>query len=89
MIEHHHYTVYSMEFSSCGKFLASVSKDRRLTVFNEDFNVVFSAEAHARAIMCVCFSPNCEFVATGSRDKFIKIHSIISKSQVCEYEVKK
>lgn len=34
MIEYHSYTVYGMEWSPCGKFLATVSKDRKLGVFN-------------------------------------------------------
>lgn len=42
VIPHHAYTVYSMDFSSSGKYLASVSKDRKLALFDSDFNLVFS-----------------------------------------------
>jgi WD40 repeat protein len=42
IIEHHHYTVHAMEFSECGQYFASVSKDRNLAVFNESFELLFS-----------------------------------------------
>lgn len=82
IIEHHTYTVYGMDFSPCGNYLASVSKDRKLAIFDSDFELVFSYEAHTRAATCVSFSIDSKFVATGSRDKFVKITSLEKKSAV-------
>ena len=42
MIEHHNYTVYGMDFSTCGKYFASVSKDRKLAVYDNNYDVIFS-----------------------------------------------
>ena len=65
-----------MKFSPCSNYLASVSKDRKLAVFDKNFDLFFSYEAHTRAINCLAFSPDSKFIITGSRDKTIKIHSI-------------
>lgn len=45
LIQHHSYTVYGMQFSQNGKYLATVSKDRRLAVFDASeakFDLLFS-----------------------------------------------
>ena len=34
-IQHHSYTVYDMKFSFNNKYLASVSKDRKLALFDD------------------------------------------------------
>lgn len=39
IIEHHNFSVYDMKFSPCSNYLASVSKDRKLAVFNKDFEL--------------------------------------------------
>ena len=41
VIEHHSYTVYGMDFSPCGQYFASVSKDRKLAIFNSQFELEF------------------------------------------------
>lgn len=70
------YTVYAMDFSP--KYLVSVSKDRKLAVYDfaNGFEVVSSYEAHSRAITSVSISRDEKYIVTGSRDKTIKIHSI-------------
>ena len=89
VIEHHNYSVFGMCFSPCGQLFASVSKDRKLAVFNSDFDFSFGYEAHTRAITCVSFSPSGQFIATGSKDKLVKIHSIDSRSSITELLMKK
>lgn len=55
VIPFHSYTVYGLEFSASDKYLASASKDRKLAVYSSDFNLLFSYEAHLRAITCLSF----------------------------------
>lgn len=76
IIPFHSYTVYSMEFSFLDNYLVSVSKDRKLAVFNKEFELIFSYEAHSRAITSVSIDRTEQFIVTGSRDKTIKVHSI-------------
>ena len=58
-------------------------------MFDENSELVFSYEAHTRAITSISISPDCDIIATGSRDKIIKLHSISEKKIVAEYVVKK
>jgi WD40 repeat protein len=88
VIEHHGYTVYGMDFSEAGYF-CSVSKDRKLAVFDREFELVFGYEAHSRAILCVSFSEDGKLVGTGGRDKFVRVHSVEEKKVIAEFEVKK
>jgi WD40 repeat protein len=78
-----------MEWSECGKYFASVSKDRKLAVFDEQYEAIFGYEAHSRAITCLSFSSNSKYIVTGSRDKHIKIHSLENKNIFATYDVKK
>ena len=78
-----------MKFSPCANYLVSVSKDRKLALFDRDFNLTFSYEAHSRAINTVAFSPDSKTIVTGSRDKTIKLHSIEEKKIINEIPVKK
>lgn len=75
-IQYHAYTVNDMVFSNNNKYLVSVSKDRKMGVFDENCELLFGYEAHSRVITSVSVSPDSKFIATGSRDKTIKIHSI-------------
>lgn len=77
-----------MEFSAKNNYLVSVSKDRKLAVFDSSFELIFSYEAHNRAITSVSISHDEKFIVTGSRDKTIKIHSIEEKKHIAEYEFK-
>lgn len=88
VIPYHAYTVYSMQFSPSGKYFVSGSKDRKLAVFNNDFELLFGYEAHTRAITSVSISVDDKFIVTGSRDKTVKIHSIEEKKSIAEYEFK-
>lgn len=88
-IEYHSYTIYDMKFSNHGEFLVSVGKDRKLGVFNQDYELMFGYEAHSRAITSVDVSLCDKYILTGSRDKLIKIHSVEEKKCICELNIKK
>ena len=84
----HSYTVYDLEFSPSDSLLASVSKDRKMAVFSKDFDLVFSYEAHLRAITGLSFDLEEKYILTGSRDKTIKLHSISERKSVFELNMK-
>lgn len=45
-------------------------------------------EVHTRAIMCVSWSPDSQFIATGSRDKTIKLHNALTKQDsICSFNM--
>lgn len=70
--------------------MVSVSKDRKLAVYDvtNNYEVLWSYEAHTRAITSVSISKDEKYIVTGSRDKTIKIHSIADQKAVTEYEFK-
>src|SRR5437660_1173481 len=78
----HLLTVVQMEFSADDSYLASVSRDRHLSIWERDplaadgrppYRQVFRRKAHGRIIWSCSWSPDGRFVATGSRDKKVKI----------------
>ncbi|CRL02882.1 CLUMA_CG015752, isoform A [Clunio marinus] len=72
----HKLTVTQMKFSHDSNRLLSVSRDRRLTIFEKNNEECFEAVAytdrnngiHERIIWCCCWSHDDKFFATGSRD---------------------
>ena len=38
------------------------------------FDLLFSYEAHSRAVTCISIHENSNIIVTGSRDKTLKIH---------------
>jgi WD40 repeat protein len=77
-----HFSVYSMEFSSKGKYFTSAPKGRKLALFDESFELIFSYEAHSRAIPGVSISLNKKFLVTGSRDKKSKFIPFKKRSRL-------
>lgn len=84
----HNFTIYGLEFSPSDKYLASVSKDRKMAVYSNDFTMLFNYEAHLRAITCLSFHLSEEYIITGSRDKHIKLHSISKQKIIDEINLK-
>ncbi|KAH0549453.1 probable elongator complex protein 2 [Cotesia glomerata] len=74
----HRLTVTQLEFSPDGKYLLSVSRDRRWSLFEADssgdnlsYNLVACSPAkslHTRIIWCCSWSHDSKYFATGSRD---------------------
>lgn len=77
----HDLTVNEMRFSSDGNALASISRDRSYAIFRRrDPENRFSLElevhkkaAHSRLIYCCTWILEDTFIATGGRDKYLKI----------------
>lgn len=89
----HKLTVTQMKFSSCGKKLLAVSRDRRWSLFennstnSEDVNFELISTTdknngiHERIIWCCDWSHDDKFFATGSRDGKIAIWKRNEKSE--------
>lgn len=83
----HSLTVTQMEFSPCGRYLLSVSRDRTWSLYelhltkDEGFSasrVAYSdkkTSKHSRIIWCCAWSNDSKYFATGSRDKKLFVWS--------------
>lgn len=77
----HDMTVYSLSFSSDGRFLVSGSADGKALVFQTDnlSSPPIILQGHSDSIYSVAVSPNNKYAATGSKDKTVKIWNIEEK----------
>lgn len=73
----HNLTVVQLSFSPNSKYLLSVSRDRRWTLFERDLNTNIleliattdkTTGIHTRIIWCCAWSPDSQYFATGSRE---------------------
>lgn len=85
----HNYTVYALDFSASDSMMASASKDRKMAVYtSKGFELLYSYEAHSRAITGLSFHLSEEYILTGSRDKTIKLHSVSQRKSLFELNIK-
>ncbi|KAL0111799.1 hypothetical protein PUN28_013171 [Cardiocondyla obscurior] len=80
---YHQLTVTQMEFSPDDKFLLSVSRDRRWSLFStigENYELIAASSKkdnpHSRIIWCCTWTQDSNYFATGSRDGKIAIWSV-------------
>lgn len=88
ILSFHNYTVYDLAFSPRDSYFATVSKDRKLAVYDQQLNLAYSYEAHLRAITCLAFHSSEQFLITGSRDKTVKLHSTALQKSIAELPCK-
>lgn len=70
-------------FSPCSKYLAIVSQDGFLRVFNFDtMDLVGTARSYYGGLLCVCWSPDGKYVVTGGEDDLITVWSFYEKRVV-------
>ncbi|MCL4139047.1 UNVERIFIED_CONTAM: hypothetical protein GTU68_013491, partial [Idotea baltica] len=70
-------------FSPCSKYLAVVSQDGFLRVFNFDtMDLLGSARSYYGGLLCVCWSPDGKYVVTGGEDDLITVWSFNEKRVV-------
>ncbi|XP_054153503.1 WD repeat-containing protein 20-like [Oppia nitens] len=70
-------------FSPCSKYLATVSQDGFLRVFNYDtMELIGRMRSYFGGLLCVCWSPDNKFVVTGGEDDLVTIWSFTEKRVV-------
>ncbi|KNA10485.1 hypothetical protein SOVF_143980 [Spinacia oleracea] len=89
-LQSHSLTVTQMEFSHDDTLLLSVSRDRQFSVFSIErkgvdevsYELLARQEAHKRIIWACSWNPFGHEFATGSRDKTVKLWSVVNRSSV-------
>ncbi|VDM54199.1 unnamed protein product [Angiostrongylus costaricensis] len=70
----HSRAVRCVQFSHCGRYLASASFDASVVIYSREdgeFTESNKLEGHESEVKCCAFSPSDEFLATCSRDKTV------------------
>ncbi|XP_068220939.1 WD repeat-containing protein 20 [Palaemon carinicauda] len=76
-------SINEFAFSPCSKYLAVVSQDGSLRVFNFDtMDLLGSARSYYGGLLCVCWSPDGRYVVTGGEDDLITVWSFQEKRVV-------
>ena len=71
-------------FSPCSKYLAVVSQDGYLRVFDFDaMNLVGSMRSYFGGLLCVCWSPDGKYIVSGGEDDLVTVWSFYDKRVVC------
>ncbi len=71
-------------FSPCSKFLAVVSQDGYMRVFNYDqMELVGLMKSYFGGSLCVCWSPDGKYVCVGGEDDLVTVWSFQEKRVVC------
>lgn len=70
-------------FSPCGHFLAVVSQDGHLRVFNFDtMELTGTACSYFGGLLCVSWSPDGKYIAVGGEDDLVTVYSVAEKRVV-------
>ncbi|CAF0909785.1 unnamed protein product [Brachionus calyciflorus] len=85
------YCINQFEFSPCGKYLAIVSQDGYLRVFsffyknNQEmqFQLKCSMKSYFGGLLCVTWSSDGKFLATGGEDDMITVFNFIDMKVAC------
>ena len=71
-------------FSPCSRYLAVVSQDGYLRVFNYDsMDLVGTMKSYFGGLLCVCWSPDGKFIVTGGEDDLVTVWSFHEKRVIC------
>ncbi len=79
MLQGHDNTVYSVAFSSDGKYLACGSWDNTVKLWSvESQKEVTTLQGHDNTVYSVAFSPDGKYLASGSADNTVKLWRVES-----------
>lgn len=71
-------------FSPCSKYLAVVSQDGYLRVFDYSvMELLGTMKSYFGGLLCVCWSPDGKYVLTGGEDDLVTVWSFHEKRVVC------
>ena len=72
-------------FSPCGKYLATVSQDGFLRVFDHNtMELVGRLRSYFGGLLCVCWSPDSRLIATGGEDDLVTVWSFVEKRVIAK-----
>ena len=76
--------VHAIAFSPCTHYLAVVTADGQLRVFNYDeMELAGSMKSYFGGLRCVAWSPDGRYIATGGEDDLVTIWSFAERRVVC------
>ena len=77
-------SITEFAFSPCGHFLAVVSQDGYLRLFNYDhMELEGIARSYFGGLTCVAWSPDGKYVVCGGEDDLLTLYSVAEKRVVC------
>lgn len=72
-----HGAINQFSFSPCGHFLATVSQDGYMRLFNYDnMELHGCARSYFGGFTCVCWSPDGKYIACGGEDDLVTVYSV-------------
>lgn len=78
--------INEVAFSPCTRYIAIVSQDGFLRVFNFQFQEVVGAmKSYFGGLRCVCWSPDSKYIVTGGEDDLVTVWSLAEKRVICRY----
>jgi WD40 repeat protein len=81
--EGHSECVFSVAFSSDGKYLVSGSKDNTIKLWGvESQQELATLHGHSNRVISVVFSPDGKYLASGSYDETIRLWNVESRKEV-------
>ncbi|RWS01398.1 WD repeat-containing protein 20-like protein [Dinothrombium tinctorium] len=73
-------SINEFAFSPCSKYLATVSQDGFLRVFNYDtMELVGRVRSYFGGLLCVCWSPDGKYVVIGGEDDLVTVWSFLER----------
>lgn len=81
----HQDTVICTAISPDGKYLATASKDRSLTLWDAIITKVLHVLHHEKVVICCCFSPDSRTVISGSQDRVCRVWDVRQGAEVLAY----
>ena len=77
-------SINEFAFSPCSNYLAVVSQDGFLRVFNyNSMELLGSMKSYFGGLLCVCWSPDGKYIVCGGEDDLITVWSFHEKRVVC------